>query len=189
MRKVILLGAAAVLLAGCDQLPFFKVSSPQRKPGLWEETLQSDRTPTPVVTQWCFDAASDHRSPVLPKGPRRPGACQKFQISKSGGGYTVDSTCSFPGGGITLVNHATISGDYSAKYVIQSTVNVTGASDAARDGEHKSTVTWVWKSADCPSDMSPGQVKLPTGEVVDMAALRGMRPGGGGGGRSGGRGG
>lgn len=191
MRKVILLGAAAVLLAGCDQLPFFKVSSPQRKPGLWEETLQSERSPTPIVTQWCFDAASDRRSPVLPKGPRRAGACQKFAIAKSGDGYTVDSTCAFPGGAITLTNHAVISGDYSARYTIQSTVNVTGASDPTRNGEHKSSVTWVWKSADCPSDMSPGQVKLPTGEVVDMASLRGggMRPPGGGGGAGGGGGG
>jgi hypothetical protein len=60
MKKVVLLGAAALALGlgGCDQLSFFKVASPQRKAGLWEETVQSDRTPTPMVSEWCFDAAS-----------------------------------------------------------------------------------------------------------------------------------
>jgi len=84
MKNVVLLavGVSALGLAGCDQL--FKVTSPQRKPGLWEETVQSDRMPTPMVSRWCFDAASDRRTPVLPHGPRRAGACQKFQTSKSG---------------------------------------------------------------------------------------------------------
>ena len=91
MKRLILLGVALTALAGCDKLPFFKVSSPPRKAGLWELTVQSDRTPTPMVSDWCFDAASDRRTPVLPKGPRRAGACQKFAVAKSGDSYTLNS--------------------------------------------------------------------------------------------------
>jgi hypothetical protein len=185
MKKLILLGVALTALAGCDKLPFFKVASPPRKAGLWEQTVQSDRSPTPLVTQWCFDEATDKRSPVLPKGPRRAGSCQKFAIQKNGDSYTVDSACSF--NGATMTSHAVISGDFSSKYTINSTVDVSNASDPARNGEHKTTITAVYKG-DCPSDLSPGQVRLPTGEVVEMAQLRGgmMRSGGQGGGAPGG---
>jgi hypothetical protein len=188
MKNVVLLGVglAALGLAGCDQL--FKVSSPQRKPGLWEQTVQSDRTPAPLVSQWCFDAASDRRTPVLPKGPRRAGACSKFQVSKSGDAYVVDSVCSFGGGsGPSLTSHAVISGDFSAKYTIVSTVTVANASDPARNGEHKTTVTAVYKGA-CPPEIAAGQVQLPSGDIVDMASLRGFGRGGGGGGGPGGGG-
>jgi hypothetical protein len=181
MKKVILLGVALTALAGCDRLPFFKVASPPRKPGLWEQTVQSDRSPTPIVTQSCFDAASDKHFPVLPKGPRRAGVCQKFAVAKNGDSYTVDTACSF--NGATMTSHAVISGDFTSKYTINSTVDVSNASDPARNGEHKTTTTAVYKG-DCPSDLSPGQVRLPSGEVVEMAQLRGgmMRPGGQGGG-------
>jgi len=115
---------------------------------------------------------------VLPKGPRRAGVCQKFAVAKDGDSYTVDSACSFTGA--TMTSHAVITGDFTAKYTINSTVDVSNSPDPARNGEHKTTITAVYKG-DCPSDLSPGQVRLPTGEVVEMAQLRGgmMRPGGG----------
>jgi hypothetical protein len=191
MNKAILLGllATATALAACDKLPFFKIASPQRKPGYWEETIQSDRSPTPIVTKWCFDAASDRRMPVLPKGPRRAGACQSFHVGKNGDTYQVDSVCALPGGGPTITNHAEISGDYASKYTIVSTTEITGASDPARNGKHVTTINAVYQGADCPSEMAPGQMERPDGTVVDMAQLRGGGFGGGGGRSGGGAGG
>jgi len=184
MRKLILLGVALAALGGCDKLPFFKVTSPARKPGLWEQTTQSDRVAGPQVSQWCFDAASDKHFPVLPKGPRRDGACQKWAVAKSGDGYTVDSVCSF---GATMTLHAVISGDFSSKYTVVNTVDVANASDPAHNGHHQSTLTAVYKG-DCPADLSPGQVRTPNGDIVDMAELRrgGFGRGGQGGGPPGG---
>jgi hypothetical protein len=149
------------------------------------------------MRKWCFDAASDRRQPVLPRGPRRAGACSKFNVAKNGDAYTVDSVCAFRAGGTSIASHAVVSGDYSTRYTIQSSVNVTGSEDPARNGEHKGTVTWVYKGA-CPPEIAAGQVQLPNGDVVDMASLRGLRggrggggggPGGGGGGPGGGGGG
>jgi hypothetical protein len=180
MRKAILLGliATTATLGACDKL--FKVTSPQRKPGYWEETIQSDRSPTPITTKWCFDEASDRRMPVLPKGPRRAGACSQFHIAKNGDGYTVDSVCSF--NGATITSHAVISGDYQSKYTIVSSTDLEGASDPARDGKHTTTVTAAYQGADCPSELGPGQMERPDGTVVDMAQLRGggFGPSGGG---------
>ena len=183
MKRVILLGVALAALAGCDKLPFFRVASPPRKPGLWEQTVQSDRSPTPTVTQWCFNTAFDKHFPVLPRGPRRTGACQHFAVNKNGDSYTVDMACSF--GGATIASHQVITGDFTSKYTIDSTTNVSNAPNAARNGEHKTTITVVYKGA-CPPDLAPGQVRLPTGDVIEMAQLRaGMRRAGGapGGGR------
>jgi len=184
MKKAILLGmvAATATLAACDKLPFFKITSPPRKPGYWVETIQSDRSPTPIVTKWCFDEASDRHTPVLPRGPRRAGACSKFTVSKNGDTYVVDSVCGFgAAGGPTVTNHAEISGDYSTKYTIVSTLDVEGATDPARNGKHTTTITAVYQGADCPSELGPGQMERPDGTVVDMAQLRGGGLGGGGG--------
>jgi hypothetical protein len=185
MKKAILLGLAAVSLGGCNMIPGFGTpASPQRKPGLWEQTVVTDRSPTPIVTELCFDAASDRRLPVLPRKPRREGACEKWQVTKNGDTYLVDSTCGF--GGMKLSSHAELSGDFNASYRRVDTMTVQGSPDPARDGTHKITMTAVYKGESCEAaGLQPGQVKLPSGDIVDMAQLRGGR-GGFGGGRGGG---
>ena len=190
MKKLIALGLVAVSLGGCDKLPFGQPASPQRKPGLWEQTVQADQNPAPVVTEACYDAASDKRTPIVPRPPRRAGACDKFAVSKDGDNYVVDRDCSFGGaaGGPKMTSHAVISGDFSTKYTVVSSITVQGSSDPARNGQHKLTITAVYKG-DCPADIGPGQVKLPNGDVVDMAQLRRGGGGFGGGGGPGGGGG
>ncbi len=93
MRKVIALGLVAVTLGGCDNLPFLGgPASPHRKAGLWEQTTQSDRSPTPLVSEACYDQASDLRMPVLPRKPRPGGRrqCETFQITKNGDSYVIE---------------------------------------------------------------------------------------------------
>ncbi|HTX48135.1 MAG TPA: DUF3617 family protein [Caulobacteraceae bacterium] len=186
MRKVLLVGLAAVSLGGCGQGLFGGVHSPHRKPGLWEMTLVGDRLPTPVVTKWCFDAESDREMPVLGRRQRRPGgaggpapAC-KVSLSKSGNAYTSDTHCTF--NGRTVSSQSVTTGDYEAKYTTTQTIDVEGDSVPARNGKHTVTQTWVYKG-ECPPELQPGQVERPDGEVVEMAS---MRAGFGGVGRGGG---
>lgn len=186
MKNVVLLGAGFVALglAGCGQM--FGTSSPQRKPGLWEQTLQSDRTPKPLVSQWCFDAASDRQMPVLGRRTGRRGpmaAACKVSNSRSGADYVMDSHCSF--GGASVTSHAVVSGDFTSRYTVTRTSTVTGSPEPGRNGLHKLTETWVFKGA-CPPDIPAGQVQMPNGDVVDMASLRFGRGGGGSGGGGGG---
>ena len=190
MKKLALVGITAVSLAGCGQL-FGGVESPHRKPGLWEQTLVGDRVPQPIVTKWCFDAASDRQIPVLGRRQRKPGggggggpaaACSKMSLTKSGDTYTSDSQCSF--GGATITNHSVTTGDYDSKYTTTTSIDAEGASDPARNGKHIITITWVYKG-DCPAELAPGQVERPDGEVVEMAAMRNGMGGFGRGGRGG----
>jgi hypothetical protein len=180
-----------VSLGACDKLPFLGgPESPHRKAGLWEQTLQSDQSATPQVSEACYDDPSDRRMPVLPRKSRRTGACEKFSVTQDGATYVVDSVCTGGGpGGPKLTIHRVLSGDFNVKYTVTNTMTVENASDPARNGQHKSTITAVYKGA-CPPDIGPGQVKMPDGTVVDMAQLRssfgGGRGGGGGGGRGGG---
>jgi hypothetical protein len=188
MKKVIALGLVAVSLGACDKLPFLSgPESPHRKAGLWEQTMQTDQSATPVVREACYDAASDRRTPVLPRKPPAGGRrqCDKFEVSKDGATYVIDSVCGFVGApGMKATVHAVISGDFDSKYTVTNNITVENASDPARNGVHKSTITAVYKG-DCPPDIGPGQVKLPNGDVVDMAQLRVGGGGGGGGGRGG----
>lgn len=192
MRKLIAFGVVAASLGACNQLPFLGApESPHRKAGLWEQTTQSDRSPTPLVSEACYDEASDKRMPVLPRKPQPGGRrqCEKFQVTKSGDSYVIDSVCGVGGpGGPKLTNHAVLTGDFNVKYVVTNNIVVENSPDPERNGAHKNTVTAVYKGA-CPADIGPGQVKLPTGEVVDMAQLRNRFGGGRGGGGGGGGGG
>jgi hypothetical protein len=125
-----------------------------------------------LVSEACYDATSDLRSPVLPNQPKRANACAKFSISRQGAGYVIDSDCSFMGAsGPHVTNHAVISGDFNSKYTVTNTANVQNSPNAARNGQHTSTMTAIYKGA-CPADIGPGQVKMPNGDVIDMAQLR-----------------
>jgi len=185
MKKLIALGLVAVSLSGCDKLPFLNgPASPQRKAGLWEQSLQSDQSATPLVSEACYDAATDRRMPLLPRKPTPGGRrqCDKFDVTKNGDDYVIDSVCGFAGvTGMKATLHAVISGDFNSKYTVTNNITIEGAPDPARDGVHKSTITATYKG-ECPPDIGPGQVKLPNGDVVDMAQLR-RGFGGGGGGR------
>ena len=201
MKTVLLIGVAAISLTACNRLPFFSgVESPHRKPGLWEQTRQSEQGPTPVVTKWCFDAASDRQFPVLGRRPRPAGgqgggfaaACSPPTTTKNGDSYATDLKCNFAGVSRTI--HSVTSGDFDARYTTTTTISVQGDPDVSRNGQRTMTVTAVYKGA-CPPELSPGQMEGPDGQVIDMAQLRrgggaglggGARgeagPGGGGGG-------
>jgi len=192
MKKLIALSLVGISLGGCDKLPFLSgPASPPRKAGLWEQSMQNDQNPTPLISQACYDEASDRRMPILPRKPPPGGRrqCDKFDVSKNGADYVIDSVCGFAGAtGVKITLHAVISGDFNSKYTVTNNINVQGAPDPTRNGAHKSIITATYKG-DCPADIGPGQVKLPNGDVVDMAQLRRGFGGGGGGGGGGGRGG
>lgn len=178
MKTVMLIGVVAIALTACDRLPFFGgVASPHRKAGLWEQTRQSDRSPTPVVTKWCFDEPSDRAFPVLGRRGRAGGgrggglaaACSPPTTTKNGDTYTTDLKCDIVGVSRTI--HNVISGDFSTRYTTTTTMIVQGDPEPTRNGQHTTTITAVYKGA-CPPELSPGQMEGPDGQVIDMAQLR-----------------
>jgi hypothetical protein len=183
MKRLIGLGIAGLALAACSQL----AGTPHRKLGFWEMTQQADKFP-PFKTQYCFDARSERGLPVVPR--RNANFCKKFNVSRNGGDYVVDSDCGLPGL-FHLVNHAVLSGDFSTHYTSTVDANVEDSRRPARNGVHKIVATWAYQGPTCPADLAPGDERLPNGDIVSMASLRQGRFGGGlgGGGRGGGGGG
>jgi hypothetical protein len=172
MKKAIALGLVALSLGACNKsLLSGPTGSPQRKAGLWEQLVQTDRGWS-TSSEACFDAASDQRFPVLARQPRRAGACAKFNTARSADGYVTDSDCSFRGAsGPRVTNHEVVTGDFSSKYTLVNTLNIQNAPNPARNGSHTITFTATYKGA-CPADIPPGQIKLASGQVVDMAQVR-----------------
>lgn len=174
MRPIFALAAAAAL-AGCSQGGGAGVEPPTRKAGLWEQTLQGDQLPGPLVTRLCLDAASEGRAPML--GRRlRSGTCDKSSVTRGAdGSFVADAVC-LTGSGAKVTSHTVASGDFNAKYTVVSQRTIENAPDSDMDGKHSTTITAVYKGA-CPANIQPGQMQLPTGEIVEIG--EGRRPGGG----------
>src|SRR5690348_11483986 len=136
MRKLVLIGVAAVSLSGCGQGVFGLggVQSPSRKLGYWEETRTSDMNPAPQVTRACWDAISDRQLPVLGRKPRRAGLCQTFTVTKNGDSYVTDAVCNF--GEAKITRHTVLSGDFTSSYTAKTTMTVEGSPNPRRNGAH-----------------------------------------------------
>jgi hypothetical protein len=163
---ILLVGVAT--LAGCSQ----GGGPPARKAGLWEQTLQGDLLPAPLVSRVCLDAASERLTPVMGRRPRA--ACAKYALSRGpGGAYVLDTVCqSLSGAKVT--GHSVASGDFASRYQVVSRRTIENAPDPDMNGQHSTSITAVYKGP-CPATMKPGQVQLPSGEIVDIGRVQLLR--------------
>jgi hypothetical protein len=176
MGRSLALALTALCLCACSQgggLPFVGggVAPPERKAGLWRQTLSSDRLPAPVVTLMCLDETSDKRVPVLGRRFRR-GACDKYTITRRpDGAYLSDTACE-TGGGAKITTHTVATGDFTSSYTVVSQRTVQGSDDPNRDGQFKTTVTAAYKGP-CPANLQPGQMQYPDGAIANIGERRG----------------
>ncbi|MEJ2378423.1 MAG: DUF3617 family protein [Pseudolabrys sp.] len=163
-----LIGAQA---AGAPELP-------QRKAGLWElkMSVQSRNLPPQAIRQ-CIDAKTDKMMNSNFGGGSVGQACATHEVTRSPGGFTVDSTCSYAGA--TTTSHAVLSGDFDSAYTVQVTSTRHGGPaipGMAGNGTTRMTIAAKWLGP-CRAGPRPGDVMMSNGmkmNVLDIRKGRGM---------------
>jgi hypothetical protein len=178
---------AALALAGCNKpaTPGAKPSAgapsaasatvtlPDRKAGLWEQTMSRDGKPAmgPMGGKMsvCLDAATSQKMSVFGRQFGR-GMCEQPSVSRGlDGTYTFASSCDSPGGG-KIVSKGTASGDFNSHYEVHSQTDITGARMERMNGHHEMVMTGDWKGP-CPPDMKAGDVVMGNGFKVNVADM------------------
>jgi len=174
---VILIGAMAAPMAACNRHAEQPgkaganktVETPRRKPGLWIQTTQVEGIGAVPAVSICLDAATDRKIAWWGQQGARAG-CIKNDVSKNADGtWSFSSICQTVGN-IRTTTEGTASGDFQKSYEVRATNKNEGAPLPEMNGTHSVIIDAKWDGP-CPSNMKPGDMKLPDGSIMDMAAL------------------
>ncbi|HEY5105377.1 MAG TPA: DUF3617 family protein [Caulobacteraceae bacterium] len=150
-------GGAVAVAGGGSRGVLASIGTPQRRGGLWEQTMTRDGEPSPMgVMRMCIDQATDARMSVFGKAAAG-NLCQSRSVSRDlAGVFHFSSTCAMGHAG-TVTSTGTASGDFSSKYLVHSESQVSGSSIAAMNGHHVTEMQANW-AGPCPANMAPGDV-------------------------------
>jgi hypothetical protein len=175
---MILIAATAAPLAACNRhgeapksaaAKARAVETPTRKPGLWIQTTQVEGIGTIPAVSLCLDAATDKKIAWWGQQGARAG-CIKNDVSKNAdGSWGFSSVCQSVGN-IRATTEGSASGDFKSSYEVRATTTTTGAPMPEMNGTHSVIIDAKW-AGPCPSDMKPGDMKLPDGSIANMTAL------------------
>jgi len=169
-----------LLLASClVAAPSFALDLPTRKAGLWDMTMDfhNSRLPHQTMKQ-CVDADSDRLMNMNFAGSNGQ-ACSKKDIVRTGGGFVIDSVCTFAG--ITTTSHAVTSGSFDSAYSVDVTSTRKGGPampGVAANGEQHMTISAKWLGP-CAAGDRPGDVIMSNGmkmNVIDLQKARNTLP-------------
>lgn len=152
---------------------------PPRKAGQWEMRMVSEKPAGgPAITsQMCIDAATDRE--LMEFGLKMSkGACQRFDMKKTGAAWVIDAECAF--GPVKSVTKTTISGDFQSSMKVRIEGTTEGMPGAGAGPQATlMTQTATWKGATCGDGMKPGDISLGNGikmNVKQMQQLQKMLP-------------
>jgi hypothetical protein len=191
MLRTVALTTAALALAACGQkaetakgadeasttasatAPTVPSGPPARKPGLWVQTISTgDMTQT---TRICLDEATD-KAMSLVGSQMSDDICSKHEVTPVAGGYRFSSVCAAGDGTGTTTTEGTATGDFNARYKVEAQSTISGANAPQMNGARKMTVEAEWQGP-CPAGFKPGDMELPGGMKMNIAALAGAAKG------------
>jgi hypothetical protein len=148
---------------------------PERKAGLWEQTMSSDRIHQ--TSKICIDKATGAKMNLSGQQMGRSN-CETSKVTgRLGGGWEFNSSCDLGAGG-HVVTHGVASGDMGDHYTVDIDSTTTGSSMPQANGVHKMKLEMAYKGA-CPEGMKPGDIELAGGMRFNPAdAAAGKGPGG-----------
>jgi hypothetical protein len=162
------LGIALALAAGTAGAQ----DMPQRRPGLWELTMQTAGAPSQTIRQ-CIDEKTDAQMMRFGQGV---GArqCSRNVYRKEGDRYVGESECRI--GGTTAITRATFGGDFQKSY--RGEIDARYTPPMGGVGQSRVTVSARWVGA-CPAGWKPGDMEMPgmgRMNVDELAAGRAAKP-------------
>jgi len=123
---------------------------PTRKAGAWTVTIDSNGET--ATSEHCIDATTDKIMQQMGQGMMGAN-CSKNEVKKTGGGYLIDSVCTF--GGSKMVSKADFKGDFNSSYE----GTITATFEPPFLGQSGSTTKMTAKfMGPCPADKKPGDI-------------------------------
>lgn len=171
----IVIGAVALPLAGCnrhEQKPTGRaavVETPSRRPGLWSQTTNVEGIGSIPAIALCLDEATDKKISWWAQQGTRAGCTKNDITKKPDGSWAFSSSCQTEGG-IHTATTGVATGDFKTAYKVEATSTTEGAPLPEMNGSHSVIIDAKWDGP-CPSDMKPGDMKLPDGSILNMAAI------------------
>ena len=163
MRQAFLLFLALSLAAGAVEAQ----DKFQRKSGLWEVKRTSTRTSEQTrVYQMCIDQASDNALRQLAEGMRNE-RCDTSKVARNGDKLVVDAVCRLGRTGSKATTHAVVTGKFDTAYKIESTSTFDPPIQGKAQGNTVMEAKWT---GPCKADQRPGDVILPNGVKMNVAA-------------------
>lgn len=147
--------------------PASPASTPLRRAGLWEQTVAS--AGATQSSRICLDASLSKQLAAWGQA-QTDAKCQEGPMTpRPGGGWAFSSTCDMGAQGKTTTE-GVLSGDPASRYAIDAQTTTTGAKAQMMNGVHKFSMKAEWIGP-CPADMKPGDMTLPGGQKINLAAL------------------
>lgn len=167
MLTIVLTAATLVGLGACSAKPVALKDLPQRKAGLWRQTLKLEgSTATQPAIEACTDSASEAKLTLLGQH-KAEDLCQDQRFTRRpDGSLAFQVSCDLGPHGKT-VSTGTISGDFNVAYTIAMDSKTTGAPVAELNAERKKTITATWIGA-CKPGQRGGDMILPDGRTVNL---------------------
>jgi hypothetical protein len=148
--------------------PFFHVDAadlPKKlQAGVWDVSITSDVLSQPVSYKMCINSSSELQDKVVQSGSTASPSCTKTERHISGAQVIVDSVCTV--GASLVTSHAVATLDSKSFKIELHSHNEPAIRDKT-DSTVTQTGTWSGK---CPSDMKPGDLKLPNGAKFQIGA-------------------
>jgi len=151
---------------------------PQRKPGLWKQTMSMDGGSTNGAIQLCVDAASEAKMNIAAQNIA--GAkCDKPQFTRAlDGSIAFSNSCDMGSNG-KMQTSGTIKGDFNSSYVATIATTTSGSSIAQMNGAHTMVIDATW-TGPCAPGQTGGDMILPNGMTVNATkAVSAAPPAGG----------
>ncbi len=134
----------------------------ERRPGLWKHRIMAGRGAGVESLEICLDAATDRQLSWWDAGL----GCREHTISRErDGSWRFKTVCDLRDGGkVTNLGH--VVGDLSKAYQLVGSTSISGHPQAQANQTVDMTIDAEWVG-ECPAELKPGQVRLPSGEVVN----------------------
>ncbi|WP_051237464.1 DUF3617 domain-containing protein [Ottowia thiooxydans] len=154
--RATLLSLLAVLAFSANSANTPAGSKPAPRPGLWEQVITGNRTPSPITLKVCVGLADDSANSFGAPNAEDDAECQTNEVKRVGNDLSYLSVCRMNKG--TMTSKGTVTGDLNSRYRTTGTIEVSGL--ALAPGEPKiSRVEIIARYlGPCPAGLEPGDV-------------------------------
>jgi hypothetical protein len=142
--------------------------APKRKVGLWEMRMSMAEVDFVQTMRVCLDAATDAKTAVWNAQMSKDMCSRQTATRQPDGSWAFTSVCDMGSGGV-VTTQGVASGDFSKRYQVRMTSTTAGAATPQMNRTSNMTMDAAWLGA-CPEGMKGGDVELPGGVRMNMAA-------------------